>query len=74
MKLGKKEDGGLIGTKGDKGLVKGEGIFGNQRPYYLVSKAQEVKELTASIFHTLPYPVLGVDCEGLSKGRPLCLL
>lgn len=26
------------------------------------------------ILETQPAPVLGVDCEGLSKGRPLALI
>jgi hypothetical protein len=40
----------------------------------VVTTEEEVEELTYSILNTLPLAVLGVDCEGLSKGRPLSLL
>jgi ribonuclease D len=33
-----------------------------------------VKEISLAILKSQPEPILGVDCEGLSKGHPLCLL
>jgi hypothetical protein len=42
-------------------------IFNTHEEYVIITKPEEVKEIS-------PDPILGVDCEGLAKGRPLCLL
>ena len=42
--------------------------------YYIITNPYEVQDLCAKILNCHPPPILGVDCEGLSKGRPLCLL
>lgn len=33
-----------------------------------------MRAISQAILNTKPDPILGVDCEGLSKGRPLSLL
>jgi hypothetical protein len=43
-------------------------------PYILITHQNEVRELAAAILNTQPEPVLGIDCEGLAKGRPLSLV
>ena len=42
--------------------------------YYILTKAYEVEEICTKILNSHPPPILGVDCEGLSKGRPLSLV
>jgi len=49
-------------------------MFKPKSSYEIITTPEQVQELSEQILSTLPYPVLGVDCEGLSKGRPLCLL
>lgn len=50
------------------------GILNSDQPYVFVNSPEEVAEISNAILKTIPPPVLGVDCEGLSKGRPLSLL
>ena len=40
----------------------------------IITKPEEVREISTAILRSRPEPILGVDCEGLTKGRPLCLL
>ena len=49
-------------------------IFNTHEEYVIITKPEEVKEIAAAILKSKPEPILGVDCEGLAKGRPLCLL
>lgn len=49
-------------------------IFNTHEEYVIITKPEEVKEISTAILRTHPEPILGVDCEGLTKGRPLCLL
>ena len=49
-------------------------IFNTHEEYVIITKPEEVKEISTAILRSRPEPILGVDCEGLAKGRPLCLL
>lgn len=49
-------------------------IFNKEESYYTITKPYEVAELTSTILNSQPPPILGVDCEGLTKGRPLSLI
>jgi ribonuclease D len=49
-------------------------IFNTHEEYVIITKPEEVKEISQAILRSKPDPILGVDCEGLAKGRPLCLL
>lgn len=49
-------------------------IFNTHESYVIITKPEEVKAISQAILQTLPEPILGVDCEGLTKGRPLSLL
>ena len=49
-------------------------IFNTHESYVIITKPEEVKAISQAILSTLPEPILGVDCEGLTKGRPLSLL
>jgi hypothetical protein len=49
-------------------------VFDTKEQYYIITHPYEVSELAAAILNTEPPPILGVDCEGLTKGRPLSLL
>jgi hypothetical protein len=49
-------------------------IFNTHEEYVIITKPEEVREISTAILRSRPEPILGVDCEGLAKGRPLCLL
>jgi exonuclease 3'-5' domain-containing protein 1 len=49
-------------------------IFNTHEEYVIITKPEEVKEISTAILRSRPEPILGVDCEGLAKNRPLCLL
>ena len=53
---------------------KEESRFVEQSKYYIITKPYEVQEICARILKSDPLPILGIDCEGLTKGRPLSLL
>lgn len=48
----------------------------DQGQFYLITQAWEIQELCEAILTsgTNPPPVLGLDCEGLCKNKPLSLL
>ena len=49
-------------------------IFNTHEEYVIITTPEQVKEISNAILKSQPEPILGVDCEGLTKGRPLCLL
>ena len=49
-------------------------LFNTHESYVIITTPEEVYVLCKTILDTRPEPILGVDCEGLTKGRPLSLL
>ena len=48
-----------------------------QLQYYVITEPWEVKQLSHAIMNasrTLNTPILGLDCEGLTKNRPMQLI
>lgn len=63
-----------LGSNNVVPLFNPSSIFNTHEEYVIITKPDEVKEISTAILRSRPEPILGVDCEGLAKGRPLCLL